>query len=116
MDEFTTSSSPGSKVGLVTATGDASGVVETVQDVAIAANAGFLAVLVTSDGDTAATCTPLDAEGPGCTVVALPTAVAGTLQPVVVTSPAPSAAPSVGAPSPLPSAVTSASPLPTASP
>jgi hypothetical protein len=102
MEEFTTSSSSGSTVGLVTATGDASGVVETVQDVAIAGNAGFLAVLVTPEGDATATCTPLAAVGPGCTVVALPTGVGGTIQPVVVTSPAPTTP--IGSATPTPSA------------
>ena len=103
MDAFTTADAAGSTIGLVTTTGDAAGSVDTTQTVSIPAGADFLAVVVTPEGQTPSACTPLAADGPGCTVLALPSASG----PTVTTS-----SPSATAPTPSPSVSSSVTPSP----
>jgi hypothetical protein len=121
MRTFDGDTDTGTLVGRVTASGDTAGGATVDTSVALDRPARYLAVAAAFQGDPFPTCTPTAAEGPGCTIVAVPPQGApgqpGTTTIVVPTTPAPALPPDpVPSPSPVPSPTPSPFPVPSPSP
>jgi len=72
MRSFTSTSDPGSSIGLATATSDPDGVVGITEELGVPDGADFLGVQVRIEGEAEGACSPLGSTDPGCTIVAVP--------------------------------------------
>ena len=125
MREFPTADAEGTTIGLVSATGDGEGTARISEQLAVSADAAYLAVSVAVDGLPVGACEPSGSDRAGCTVVALPASLSEGRRPVVVSAlPTGATATSSstthrgahGGPSPTAAPTTTVSPSPTASP
>ena len=86
MRQYGSETSNGILIGLVTSTGDPSGDTVIAETVSLDAGARYMSVQVIMGNDPVTTCTPLEAGGPGCTVVSVPPLGAGIVRLVPATS------------------------------
>jgi hypothetical protein len=80
MRQYSTEAATGVVVGRATTTGDPSGSSLIVETVSLDRGARYLSVLVTNGDQTPPTCSPMEATGPGCTVVSVPPLGAGVVR------------------------------------
>ena len=86
MRQYSSETANGILIGLVTSTGDPSGDTVIGETVSLDAGARYMTVQVIMGNDPVTTCTPLEAGGPGCTVVSVPPLGAGIVRLVPATS------------------------------
>jgi hypothetical protein len=86
MRQYSSETADGILIGLVTSTGDPSGDTVIGETVSLDAGARYMTVQVIMGNDPVTTCTPLEAGGPGCTVVSVPPLGAGIVRLVPATS------------------------------
>jgi hypothetical protein len=86
MRQYSSETSNGILIGLVTSTGDPSGDTVIGETVSLDPGARYMSVQVIMGNDPVTTCTPLEAGGPGCTVVSVPPLGAGIVRLVPATS------------------------------
>jgi hypothetical protein len=120
MRQYSNENSGGILVGMVTSTGDPSGDTSIGETVSLDPGARYLSVQIVMGNDPVTTCTPLEAGGPGCTVVSVPPLGAGIVRFVpatsaldVIAATEPTTSPVV--PTPSGSVIPTTSPVPTTS-
>jgi hypothetical protein len=86
MRQYSTENSAGILIGMVTSTGDPSGDTLIGETVSLDPGARYMSVQIVMGNDPVTTCTPLEAGGPGCTVVSVPPLGAGVVRLVPATS------------------------------